>query len=391
MNEKSNDMDKLLIDADKIFSGGEHSDEAKEFFFSILGNAPFGVMVIDNDNKIVVTNTEVLEIFSKDINKEDIIGKTIESFMEILPGVLETIKYTQNNKNDYFDMATVSYRNKFLSIKGRVFPKGMIIFYDNVTELRQDETVLKEKLKEQRKIDKMKTEFVSIASHQLRTPLGSIKLFAEVLKSGELGDLNDKQKSYIEDIHESSQRMVSLVNNLLNVSRLESGKLEVMPQLTDLGELVNELILESIPVSDIEKCHITFNKPEEEFGKVMVDPTFIKQVVYNLIINASRYSHPDECQVNINLTKGEHDDYVLSVSDSGIGIPIEDQPRIFEKFFRATDATRLITEGTGIGLYISKMIVEVSGGKIWFESKGKDQGSTFFVSFPVTGTGKKTS
>jgi len=237
-----------------------------------------------------------------------------------------------------------------------------------------------------KEVDRMKTEFVSVASHQLRTPLTAIMLFSEMFASEEVGKLNPDQKDYIENIQQSTKRMIKLVNDLLNVSRIETGRLKIEPEMTELVGFIQSIIDESMPVIKDHKGELVFMKPEKKI-EILIDQTLIQQVIHNLITNAIRYSTEDNCSILVKLEE-EDDDYLISVKDSGIGIPEEGQARIFQKFFRADNAQKKEVEGSGLGLYVAKMIIEASGGKIRFESE-KDKGTTFFVSLPKKGMNVK--
>lgn len=256
---------------------------------------------------------------------------------------------------------------------------GVIILHD-ITHLKE--------------IDRMKTEFVSVASHQLRTPLTAINWYVEMLQSGDAGKLNKDQKNYLEEIYKGSVRMVRLVNELLNVSRLETGRLKVSPKLIYLDKLIEDVIHELEAVAKKRKCPIVFHKAEKRLPKIAVDETLMRQVIHNFITNALRYSPVGEGEVAVTLAEKE-DSYLISVADQGIGIPKEAQGKIFQKFFRADNARKMEGEGSGIGLYIVKMIMEASSGKIWFESptlkrkgangKTESYGTTFYASLPKKG------
>lgn len=197
--------------------------------------------------------------------------------------------------------------------------------------------------------------------------------------------------------------MIALVNDLLNVSRLETGRLKIEPKPTQIEDFIQSIIDEAVPMANSHKCKIIFQKPKKKLPKIPVDPTLMRQVIHNLITNAIRYSPKKEGRViitlkqvtidNLQLTKKEKvkGQVLISVADSGVGIPEEAQSRIFEKFFRADNAIKAEAEGSGLGLYVAKMIMEASGGKIWFESppKGNKTGAIFYASLPIKGMGKK--
>lgn len=233
----------------------------------------------------------------------------------------------------------------------------------------------------QRKVEQMKTEFISITSHQLRTPITSIRLFAEMLRNERINGLNGRYREYLDNIYYSAGRVSQLVNNFLNVSHIESGKLNIEPQLIQLEDFIQNIINEVDPMAETKKCHLVFQKPETRLPKILIDPNLIRQVIYNLFTNAILYSPKRKCDILVKLEQKNNKEYLVSVRDIGIGIPEKAKPRIFEKFFRADNAKKIQTEGAGLGLYIAKLIIKDLGGKIWFESE-ENKGSTFYVTIP---------
>jgi len=230
----------------------------------------------------------------------------------------------------------------------------------------------------EKEIDRMKSEFVSVASHQLRTPLTGIKWFTELLLENK--KLSAEQKDYISEIYNSNERMISLVSDLLNVSRIETGKnFEVEKKQNNLVTILNEVISEQILVAKGKGIEIlSKNKPVSELI-INVDAVKIKQVLQNLLSNAIKYS-AENTKVFWGY-KDEKKKFTFFVKDAGLGIPLEQQKRIFEKFFRANNVLMTGAEGTGLGLYIVKSIIEAHGGKVWFES-AEGKGTTFFFEIP---------
>ncbi|MCH7759367.1 HAMP domain-containing histidine kinase [Patescibacteria group bacterium] len=234
----------------------------------------------------------------------------------------------------------------------------------------------------QKEMDKLKTEFISIASHQLRTPTTSIRLFVEMLRNETTDILSDKHREYLDNIHHSAGEIFQLVDDFLDISRIESGKLEVKPKLVQLEDIIRSVINDTASLAEFKKCRVIFQTPKEKFSPVLVDKNLIKQVINNLIVNAIRYSPGDKkCNAFIFLTEKNDREYLITIKDNGIGIPEEAQKNIFSKFFRADNAVKLETEGAGLGLYIARVIIEIIGGKIWFDSI-KGQGSVFYITIP---------
>jgi len=239
-----------------------------------------------------------------------------------------------------------------------------------------------EDISKEREIEKMKSEFVSVASHQLRTPLTGIKWFAELMLRGKAGAISADQKDFLTQIHDSNERMIKLVEDLLNVSRIETGtKFEIKKIPTDIVPMLDSLTTDLVGLAEKHKVKIV---RAENFPKTLilsVDADKIRQVFGNLLSNAVKYSHEGGV-VTVGLDSSKTDVITFSISDTGLGIPEKAQSRMFEKFFRAENVQTQETDGTGLGLYIVKAIVEGHGGRIWFESK-ENVGTTFFVELPA--------
>lgn len=232
-------------------------------------------------------------------------------------------------------------------------------------------------------VDQAKSEFVSLASHQLRTPLSTIKWYVEMLLEGDAGKFEDVQTKYLKVIYKSNQRMIELVNDLLNVSRIELGTFAVEPQQINIQEVIEGVLEELFPQIDVKKIEVE-KYLDPNFPSVNADPKLIRIIAQNLITNAITYTPPEgSIRVAININESNNN-FIFSVADTGYGIPKNDQSKVFTKLFRADNVRERVTEGTGLGLYIVKSIVEQSGGKIWFESE-ENQGTIFYVSLPMTG------
>lgn len=237
----------------------------------------------------------------------------------------------------------------------------------------------------EKEIDKAKTEFVSLASHQLRTPLTSIKWHAEMLLAGDFGKLNKEQQNYLQEVYDGNQRMIDLVNSLLNVSKLELGTFIIEPELINITEIADSVIKELIET--IKQKKIKFSKKyDKKLSKLNLDKNLTRMIFQNLLSNALKYTK-ENGKIDLNIKKNEKGIEII-VSDTGIGIPKFQHDKIFTKLFRADNVMIADTEGTGLGLYIVKLILDKIGGKISFESE-KNNGTIFRVVIPSKGMAKK--
>lgn len=230
-------------------------------------------------------------------------------------------------------------------------------------------------------VERMKTEFVSLAAHQLRTPLSAIKWTLGMFLEGDLGVLTQEQKDFINKTYQSNERMISLISDLLDVTRIEEGRYVYKSTLADMADLVDSVIKEEKDEIKKKSLKLSFKKPLRELPGVMVDAEKIKIAIENLISNAVKYT-PSGGKIVVSLRYLKNSKEVeLSVKDSGVGIPEDQRDRVFNKFFRGANVVRMDTEGSGLGLFISKNIIESHGGRVWFESK-ENEGSTFYFVLP---------
>jgi signal transduction histidine kinase len=224
--------------------------------------------------------------------------------------------------------------------------------------------------------NRMKSEFISIVSHQLRSPLTNLRWTLEFLNSE---TAEEKRFEYYKILQENSIRMGELIDNLLIVSRMEQGKFPLKKEEFSLEEFVKKVIKDSEQFAAASKVKIEFNV-EQNLPKAFADQSQLKLLVDNLVSNAIRYTQ-ESGKIEIEL-KRLKDNFYFKIKDGGIGIPEKDQKYIFQKFFRASNAQRFQTQGSGLGLYIAKCVVETSGGKIGFKSE-LEKGSTFWFTIPI--------
>lgn len=239
----------------------------------------------------------------------------------------------------------------------------------------------------QKEVEKSKTEFVSIASHQLRTPLTIIKWYAEMLSTQEDEKLSKKQERYLNEITRASMRMIELVNSLLNVSRIDLGTFLIEPEPLNFTRELDDAIQDLVPQIKQKKISLVKNIPED-LPVIEADRKLLRMIFQNLLTNAIAYT-PEEGTITATITRKEKEkEIIIMIADTGIGIPLQQQPKIFQKFFRADNAQTKEPGGNGLGLYIVRSIVQNVGGRIWFTSE-ENAGTAFYVALPLSGMKKR--
>ena len=347
----------------------------------ILNNIGDGVFVIDSQFKIILINkmaqhlcghknmskiigrryNEILRFVDEETGKEkdDFIKKTIQTGK-----IQKMANHTMLIRKDETRIPVADSSAPLKNKRGGVI--GCVVVFRDVTQ--------------EKAVDKAKTEFVSLASHQLRTPLSIIKWYAEILLEEDAGKLKTKQKEYLKEIYNGNQRMINLVNALLSVSRLELGTLSIYPEPLSITTIVDKLINEF--EFKINEKKIKLVKKYDKLPKIDLDKALIRIIFQNLISNAVKYT-PVGGKINLKILRKDNR-IEISVKDNGMGIPEKQQDQIFVKLFRADNAKTENINGTGLGLYIVKSILDNCGGKIRFKSK-ENEGSTFYVSLPLKG------
>ena len=226
---------------------------------------------------------------------------------------------------------------------------------------------------------RLKSQFLASMSHELRTPLNSIIGFSKVLLNRLDGDLSERQETYIRSVHNSGTHLLQLINGILDFSRIEAGKLEMMSEELDLHELIDECIESSMPLARGKQLKLEKNIPLE-LPRLVADRTKVKQILLNLLSNAIKFTTQGRVLVGV---QAEPESVRVRVSDTGIGIRAEDLARLFEPFQQLDNPVARGAGGTGLGLAISKKFVELHGGRIWAESR-ENQGSTFQFTLPLS-------
>ena len=243
---------------------------------------------------------------------------------------------------------------------------------EKVSRLASDLEKANDRLRE---LDRQKSEFLSFATHQLRSPLTAIKGYTSLILDGSYGNISGKVKEAVDKVFQSTEGMVLMVEDFLNISRIEQGRMKYEIAPNDVNKLVAELVAEMKPTAEKKKLSLDF----EDRGKPInsnIDPGKMRQVIANILDNAIKYTPKGFIKVKI-LEK--EDKLLIQISDSGVGIKKEFLPTLFAKFSRAENVNKINVTGTGLGLYLAKMIVEAHGGQVWAESLGEGTGSTFSI------------
>lgn len=334
---------------------------------SIIENFSDGLIVLNSENTVVIVNREAEVLL--DVSADTILNKSIQDFkgMKALSGVLGT-----------FGGLRKKVFRKEIALPGEKTGEITTIFL-GPKEKRIGSIIVLHDITREKRIERLKSEFVSLAAHQLRTPLSEIKWALQMSLDGDFGKLEKRQENLLATTYQSNERMIVLVNDLLNVSRLEGGKDIFKSSPTQMRDLVRQEWKSYRGKAREKRVSFLFKEPSKPIPKIFVDEEKIRLVLQNLIDNAIRYT-PPKGVVEISLTSSGKD-VTLEVRDTGIGIPEHEQTKIFQKFSRASNALKLDTTGSGLGLFISKNIVEAHHGKIWFDSR-KNGGTSFYVVLP---------
>jgi len=268
----------------------------------------------------------------------------------------------------------ISIKNALLYEEQRQFASKLKKEVDEATKELQ---VANKHLKQ---MDQSKSEFLSIAAHQLRTPLTGIKGYISMFLENDFGKITQPQRVELEKIFRSSARLTRLIDVFLNVSRIETGRLDIKKEPTHLKEIIESVVGDLKQQAEKKKLEITVQYPDEDLPEIQADKDKIHDVVMNLIDNAIKYTEKGWVNVRVARSKSL---ITFEVRDSGIGIDPSEIDKLFQKFSRAEAVTRIHTGGSGLGLFIAKKIVEAHGGRIWAESEGGGKGSMFTFTLPI--------
>ena len=358
----------LNILADTEQARGQAEQERKKVEL-ILSNLSDGLLVFDAARTIEFINPQAERILN--VKSSNVVGKHLND-VKILSQFswLKSFILKEHNGETQRELSlpqsSLVFEVTAIPLQYKKVRRGVIVVFHDISR--------------EKRIELLKTEFVSLAAHQLRTPLAAVKWSTQMLLDGDEGPLLKDQSELLVKSLQATERMIRLINDLLNVTRIEEGRYLYQPSLQQLGDIVKDMVKSYQDVAKKRKIHLELKMPEEEISQILMDVEKIQLVVQNLLENALHYTSSGG-KVTVQLT---HDTKEVRVSfkDTGIGIPKEQQQRVFEKFFRAVNARKVDTNGSGLGLYLAYNIVEAHGGKIWFESE-EEKGTTFTFSLPI--------
>lgn len=286
---------------------------------------------------------------------------------EILVGAIAIILFVQ-----IFTAPTTLWRitNSLIFILFVIF--GYLLIRATLREIKMRQEI--------ERIDRAKSEFISIASHQLRTPLTAIKGYISMILEGTYGQISERAMKPMANVYQSNERLIKLVNDLLNLSRLEVGKIEFNPQPTSLKELISGIIEELKINAEKRGLYLKLIEVKKPLPEVIVDRDKLRQVILNIIDNAIKYTQKGGITIELEKINNEER---IRISDTGEGMTKGEIDSLFQMFSRATAGSQLRIEGAGLGLYVAKRFIEMHSGKIWAESEGKGKGSTFSIQLPI--------
>jgi PAS domain S-box-containing protein len=348
---------------------------------SILEAIADGVLVTDQNGEITLFNYSAERIL--ETKRVEVIGRSIDHFSDLFGGIamawIDTIRTWMQDPHSYNPMNTFSEQVSLDN--GNVISVNLAPvvnndkFYGTVSVFR-DITHLIE-------VDRLKSEFVATVSHELRTPMTSIKGYVDILLMGVAGDLSEQQLRFLNVVQQNTERLTILVNDLLDLSRIEAGQVNLTFESLDLGFLINEVMEEINRLTVTENKIMQFNiELPSDLPPIKGDPERIRQILINLLGNAFHYT-PSNGMVSIK-SRCIGEEIQVDISDNGVGIPPKEQDRIFDRFYRGENHLVIATAGTGLGLSIVAKLINMHHGRIWVQSSGiEGEGSTFSFTLPI--------
>lgn len=365
--------DKLLTSRNNLEKKVKELSEEHGRMSSLVESVKLGVVMVDLSLNVILANSAAKKIVGKTQQKDF-------TFKELSDKIKGDIDISQ--ALSYYVKSGKPLNVQEAMIGERYFRFFMSPVRDIIDKMFVGAVMVMEDITEEKKIDKMRREIISITSHQLRTPSTIVKGNLEMLMSGSAGDMNDMQKELLNDTYLGNKRMIRLINDLMDAAKIEGGELKMPLEPAQLENVVGEVIKNLETMARDKKVTLTYDRPSSEFSPVKINVQRMSQVIQNIVDNAIKYSSANSNgKVDVSIIEGVKF-LELVVKDNGIGIPEDEQNKIFERFSRGSNSTKLDPGGgSGLGLYIAKAVMEQGGGDIWFESK-ENEGTVFHVTFP---------
>ena len=371
---------KLVETNQKLSEQTQLAETNQKIFSAIAQNFPKGVIFVFNE-KMEFVFVEGEELSRINLDKEDFRGKHIDDIALFSKNRMNRIKgdiqKTLEGQHLSFevDYGTEVYAVNSAPLQALEGSIWALFVYSNITEQKHVEKEIRSNLEKERELSELKSRFVSMASHEFRTPLSAILSSAILIEKQNAPDKVEKRRKYVDQIKSNVRNLVVILNDFLSLGKLEEGKTISQPELFDIMELTQALIEEM--TVDKKEVHRYVLEHNGEPRTVYLDPKLIRHVLINLFSNAMKYS-PPESTITVSVVF-EEDTVEINIKDEGIGIPANEQEHLFERFFRARNAENI--QGTGIGLHIVKQYTELMGGEVSFKSK-ENKGTTFTMRFP---------
>jgi len=366
--KKKNNEEKKAGQIFFLNNKGVPDREDEKQILAVINNLVDGLLVFDQENRLSLINPKAEKIL--EVEKKQVTGRKLfelNAFVNFQPLVSVLGTETKGVLKKEVKI------KKFVVLELSSMP--MMVDQQRIGTLVILRDVTREKL-----VEAMKSEFVTLAAHQLRTPTSAIKWSLRMMLDGDLGAISGPQKEVIEKAYNTNEKVIHLINDLLDVARLEEGKLLSRMTLVNIEDVIQQVADRYSEDIARKKIKFIFQRSREGLPEVMLDVEKMKIAIDNLIDNAIRYTLPGGRVKVVTAVAG--DEIEVQIQDTGMGIPEKDQSKIFSKFFRSEKVMKVETEGTGLGLFIAKNIVELHGGRIWFESV-ENEGTIFHFTIPI--------
>ena len=373
---------------------------SKEYSESIINTVREPLIVLDQNLRVVTVSRSFYDFFK--VNPEETVGQLIYDLgnkqwdIPKLRELLETIlpqKATFDNYEVEHNFATIGRRIMLLNARqiqrGAGKERIILLAIEDITERKEIEAglekaheELKELAAELKRTAQVKSEFLANMSHELRTPLNSINGFSEVLYDETFGPLNEKQKKYVNNVLTSGKHLLLLINQILDMAKVEAGKMKLSLSSLPMKTLLNDISMLVADMVSKKKIEMSL-EIAEGLPNIEADELKVKEIIYNLFSNAVKFT-PEGGKIGMRASARKADSEIeVVVWDTGVGIAPENMEKIFEGFFRVDTPYSRVTEGTGLGLPLSKKLVELHGGKLFVESEGLDRGTLVRFTLPI--------